>query len=43
MRAEGIDIKIACVIIDREENDGKTNIVNMGVDVIPLFKKTDFK
>ncbi len=43
MRAEGIDIKIACVIIDREENDGKTNILNMGVDVIPLFKKTDFK
>lgn len=43
MRNEGIEVKTACVLIDREENDGRNNIAQQGLDVISLFKKTDFR
>ena len=41
MRESGLDVNTALVIIDREEG-GKENIEAMDVEVISLFKKTEF-
>lgn len=41
MRDAGIDVVKALVLIDREEG-GRENIESMGVEVISLYKRTDF-
>ncbi len=41
MREAGLDVKKALVIIDRQEG-GRENIEKLGVEVISLFRKSDF-
>jgi orotate phosphoribosyltransferase len=42
LRAEGLTVTDAIVFVDREENEGKKNIENLGVTVHALFKRSDF-
>jgi orotate phosphoribosyltransferase len=41
MREAGLEVKKALVMIDRQEG-GRENIEKLGVDVISLFRKSDF-
>ena len=41
MKEAGLSVKKAAVIIDREEG-GRESIENLGVEVISLFRRTDF-
>lgn len=41
MRESGLDVVKAAVIVDREEG-GRENIEALGIDVVSLFKKSDF-
>ena len=41
MRESGLDVVKALVIIDREEG-GRANIEAKGIEVIPLFRRSDF-
>jgi len=41
MKESGLQVKKALVLIDREEG-GKKNIEDLGLEVLSLFKKTDF-